>query len=205
MKAKISIYDSAEGYDLAAAGYDKKEGYLNSFEKGVWSPVLPNLNGQKVLDVGAGTGRLSRILVQGGAEVTAVDVSEKMLLILKKKLPQVEIVVGEAENLPFKDESFDLVTAAFVVVHLKDPEFFFEEAFRVLKPGGKLIVTNINQKEAPLVKTEKGSIKIKSYYHRPEKIIELLEKIGFNIDNIKLITEHNVWINQLVVGQKNIN
>jgi len=202
MKAKTNVYDSATGYDLAAADYDKKEAYLNSFEKGAWSSVLSDLHSKKVLDVGAGTGRLTKLLVQSKAQVTALDVSEEMLRILKKKMPSVEIVVGDAENLPFDDESFDVITAAFVIVHLKNLEIFFQEAFRALKPGGNLVITNINQKEAPPVKINKGQIKIKSYYHRPEKVLEQLVEGGFEIESDKRISESNNWINQFITAKK---
>jgi len=202
MKAKTSIYNSREGYDLAAADYDKKEAYLNSFEQDCWDYVLTDLRDKDALDVGAGTGRLAVTLLRRGAKVTALDVSAKMLEKLHKKNPAIKIVEGDAEDLPFESESFDLVTAAFVVVHLKDPAIFFKEAERVLRPGGELIVTNINQKEAPSVKTSAGQIKIKSYYHRPEKIRELLEAIGFGIVEEKIVREKDNWINQIIKAQK---
>ncbi|KKR07463.1 MAG: Methyltransferase type 11 [Parcubacteria group bacterium GW2011_GWC2_39_14] len=202
MKAKITIYDSAEGYDLASADYDKKEAYLNSFEKDWWDYDLTDLSEKDVLDVGAGTGRLSVTLLRRGAKVTALDVSAKMLERLHKKGPAINIVEGDAENLPFESESFDLITAAFVVVHLKDPAIFFKEAERVLRPGGLLIITNINQKEAPSVKTSVGQIKIKSYYHRPEMILELLESARFKFVKEKIIKEGGNWINQIVTAQK---
>jgi len=202
MQAKTKVYDSNVGYDLAAADYDKKEAYLKSFEKGCWAEILPDLKDKAVLDVGAGTGRLTGLLLKKGARVTALDVSKKMLEVLKKKFPAVSIQVGDAEDLPFPDESFDLVTAAFVVVHLKDPSIFFQETYRVLKPGGKLIITNINQKEAPPVKTEKGIIKIKSFYHRPEKVREFFEAAGFFLVNEKIINEGNTWVSQVIMAEK---
>jgi len=202
MKAKITIYDSAEGYDLASADYDKKEAYLNSFEKDWWDYGLTDLTGKDVLDVGAGTGRLSVTLFRRGAKVTALDVSVKMLERLHKKSPTINIVEGDAENLPFESESFDLVTTAFVVVHLKDPSIFFKEAERVLRSGGELIITNINQKSAPSVKTSVGQIKIKSYYHRPERILELLQEVGFDIVEEKIVKEKETWINQIVKAKK---
>jgi demethylmenaquinone methyltransferase/2-methoxy-6-polyprenyl-1,4-benzoquinol methylase len=202
MKAKTTIYDSAEGYDLAASDYDKKESYLNSFEKGCWKNVLTDLVGKDVLDVGAGTGRLSTQLLSNGAKVTALDLSIKMLEKLKRKSPAIDIIQADAEDLPFHDESFHLVTAAFVVVHLKNPDIFFQEAYRVLRPGGQLIITNINQKEAPPVKTNIGTIKIKSYYHKPEKLKSLLEESGFSVSTEQFVNEREVWVNQIIVSSK---
>lgn len=199
---KIKILDSQEGYDLAAESYDKKEKYLNSFEKGKFLLLLPEVKDKKILDVGAGTGRVSLSLALNGAEVTALDVSEKILEILKRKNKKIKTIVGEAEAMPFDKESFDMVVAAFLIVHLKDPKIFFDEVYRVLKPGGLFLVSNINQKEPPVVKTKVGDIQIKSYYHRPEKIREILSDLAFSIEKEEIIYESDVWINQIVLAKK---
>lgn len=200
--SKIKILNSAVGYDLAASGYDKKEKYLNSFEQNKFLPLLGDLKNKKVLDVGAGTGRLSLTLSKAGAQVTAVDVSEGMLKILKNKDKKIEIIVADAESLPFEDGAFDLVVAAFLVVHLKDPSIFFDEAYRVLKDGGVLAVSNINQKEPPEVNTKDGKIKIESYYHRRDKIVEDLENLAFQIEKNVVLYEKEVWINQIIIAKK---
>jgi len=199
---KIKILDSAEGYDLAAEDYDKKEKYLNSFEKGKFLSLLPEIKNKKILDVGAGTGRVSLPLSLAGAQVTALDVSEKILEVLKRKNKKIITVVGEAENLPFENESFDIVTAAFLVVHLKDPKIFFDEVYKVLKPDGLFLVSNINQKEPPVVKTKEGDIQIKSYYHRPEKIKDSLKDLAFSIEKEETIFEREVWVNQIILAKK---
>ncbi|MFA6423852.1 MAG: class I SAM-dependent methyltransferase [Candidatus Magasanikbacteria bacterium] len=200
--SKIKILNSVSGYDLAAFDYDKKEKYLNSFEQNKVLPLFGDINKKNILDVGAGTGRLATILFNAGAEVTALDVSSEMLQQLVKKNQKIKTVVGDAEELPFPDSTFDFVTAAFLVVHLKDPSSFFDEAYRVLRDGGKLIITNINQKEPPEVKTKEGKIKIESFYHRPERIIEQLESLAFKIKKNIFVYEKDIWINQIVVASK---
>lgn len=202
MKAKIKVLDSARGYDLAASFYDKKETYLNSFEKNKLLPLLSSIKDKKVLDVGAGTGRLSIALAERGAVVTAFDISEKMLEILKRKNNKIETIVGDAESMPFADGAFDIVTAAFLIVHLKDPERFFDEVYRVLKPDGLFVVTNINQKDPPKVDTKEGVVVVESFYHRPEKIREILESLAFGIEKEELVKEGEVWVNQIIVAKK---
>jgi len=199
---KVKVFDSANGYDLAAGDYDKKEKYLNSFEQNKLLPLFGNIKNKKILDVGAGTGRLALSLFNAGADVTALDVSFEMLKMLSNKNKKIETKIGDADNLPFNSSSFDFVTAAFVVVHLKNPLSFFDEAYRVLKDDGKLIITNINQKEAPEVRTKKGKIKIESFYHRPEKIIEDLESLAFTIEKNIFVYENDIWINQIIVASK---
>lgn len=199
---KIKVYDSTAGYDLAAENYDKKEAYLNSFEKRQFLPLLGDIKGKKVLDVGAGTGRFSIILQAAGADVTAMDVSEKMLAKLSKKNKKIKTVVGDAENMPFEDNSFDMVTAAFLIVHLKDPTRFLDEAYRILKNGGLLAISNINQKDPPKVKTPAGEIVIESFYHRPEKIREILDSLAFGMEKEIFVKEKEVWVNQIILAGK---
>jgi len=196
-KKKLKILDSKEGYDLAAIHYDKKEKYLNSFEDGQVLKILGDVKGKKVLDVGAGTGRLAVKLSEAGAIVTALDLSEKMLEILKRKSRKIEIVFGDAENLDFEDDSFDIVVGAFLIVHLKNPSIFFEEVYRVLKLNGIFLVTNINQKEPPPVEIKDGEIKIESFYHQPENLKEKLENLAFAVEE-KFISTSEVWVNQIL-------
>lgn len=192
----------ASGYNLAASDYDKKEKFLDSFEKNLLLPMLGDIRCKKILDVGAGTGRLSLRLAEKGADVVALDISEKMLAELINKNKKINIVVGNAEQLPFEDNYFDAVAAAFLIVHLKDPRIFFDEVYRVLKDGGQFIVTNVNQKEPPVIQTTNKMIKIESYYHRPETIREILESLAFNIKREEIVKENGVWVNQILVAVK---
>jgi len=202
MRAKVKIYPSVAGYDLAASDYDKKEKYLDSFEKGKVMELLGDIYNKKILDAGAGTGRLSAAMAKAGAEIIALDISKAMLKVLKRKNPRVQTVVGDAEALPFAGETFDWVVAAFLIVHLKDPSRFFDEAYRVLKDGGRLLVTNINQKEPPEIRAKKEAIKIESYYHRPEKIRDLISSLAFTVEKEIFVREDNTWINQIIVAKK---
>lgn len=90
-----------------------------------------------VVDVGAGTGKLTRALVAAGREVVAVDPSAQMLEVLRNTVPGVETLVGTGERMPLPDESVDAVTFA-QAWHWVDAPIASAEAGRVLKPGGTL-------------------------------------------------------------------
>ncbi len=199
---KIKLLDSKSGYDLHAQFYDQKLAYLDSFEQNRLLPLLGELKNKTVLDVGAGTGRLALRLAEHSADVTALDISPEILKILNKKNKRIKTIIADAESLPFPDNSFDLITAAFLVVHIKEPKYFFSEAYRVLKPGGLLALTNINQKRPPELKTRQGQIIVESYYHRPEQIITNLKNLSFSINKNILIKNQDVWINQIVLARK---
>jgi len=201
-KNKAKFLDSKTGYDLHAPFYDRKMKFLNSFEPDNLLQYLGNLQNKTILDVGAGTGRLTTKLANLNGLVTALDVSEEILKVLKRKNKNIETVLGDAENLPFQDESFDIIIATFLIVHLKDPLTFFTEAHRVLNHAGILLVTNISQKRPPELPTNQGPIVIESYYHTPQKIKDQLTSLAFEIETEEFIYEKNVWINQILVCRK---
>ncbi len=200
---KSKVYNSEEGYDLYASMYDENFMYLNSFEKGSLDKVLGNLKGKRVLDIGCGTGRVIGMLREKGAEIVALDISEEMIIAAGRKFPDVECVVGDSDNLPFADESFDLVLGLFWIVHLGDLKASFDEVYRVLKKGGRFILSNINQKKAPKLTTKSGkNIVIESYYHMPAKVAEALEYAYFDVVRDEYIYEKDVWVNQILEGRK---
>lgn len=201
-KKRSKLYSPEEGYDIFAPLYDESFKLLNSFEKGRLFSFFDDLKGKKVLDIGCGTGRILGELRLFGADITAIDISEEMLGRVGRKYPDVKTAVADVEALPFEDDSFDVAVAAFLIVHLKDPQIAFEEVHRVLKSGGEFIVTNINQRKAPKLKTPKGEIVIQSYYHRPEDVVKKLEKCLFDIEKNEFVEEDGVWINQIVNARK---
>lgn len=90
-----------------------------------------------VLDLGAGTGKFTERLVDHAEHVIAVDPSDQMLAVLRRKLPRVEAHVGAAESIPLDDRSVDAVTVA-QAFHWFDREPACAEIHRVLVPGGRL-------------------------------------------------------------------
>jgi SAM-dependent methyltransferase len=96
----------------------------------------------RVLEVGCGQGWASEwIKEELGAEVVAVDQSERMVELTRRR--GVDARVGDVQDLPFEDESFDAVLAAWMLYHVPDLDSGLAELARVLRPGGRLVaVTN---------------------------------------------------------------
>jgi SAM-dependent methyltransferase len=91
----------------------------------------------RVIDLAAGTGKLTRLLVPTRAEVVAVEPVEGMRRVLAEVVPEVPIVAGAAEALSFRAGTLDAVTVA-QALHWFDPEVAFAELARVLRPGGRV-------------------------------------------------------------------
>lgn len=105
----------------------------------------------RVADVGAGTGKLTRALVDAGAEVVAIDPDPEMLATLRQGVPGVPTFTGTAEALPLPDGSLDAVVLG-QAWHWVDPVAGSAEAGRALRPGGVLgLVWNIRDESVPWV------------------------------------------------------
>lgn len=113
---------------------------------------------QKLLDVAGGTGDISFKFLKraGSGHATVLDITENMLIEGRKRaeanqvLDSLNWVVGDAMALPFADNSFDVYTISFGIRNVTCPQEALNEAFRVLRPGGRLMVLEFSQIPVPL-------------------------------------------------------
>jgi demethylmenaquinone methyltransferase/2-methoxy-6-polyprenyl-1,4-benzoquinol methylase len=106
--------------------------------------------GDRVLDACCGTGDLALAGAARGGSVTAVDFSEPMLERARRKSSAIEWVRGDVLELPFSDESFDVVTVGFGVRNVEDLGRGLAELRRVLRAGGRLGILEITVPRGPL-------------------------------------------------------
>lgn len=105
-----------------------------------------------VLELGAGTGKLTEVLVSLGHDVHATDPDEQMLTVLRERLPEVRTSLASAEDIPAPDASYDVVVAA-QAFHWFDHERAVPEIARVLKPGGRVaLMWNVRDERIPWVR-----------------------------------------------------
>lgn len=134
----MGIHDVAEsGFGAGADDYERGR---PSYPADVVAWLVEELGigpGRRVVDLAAGTGKLTRLLVPSGAEVLAVEPVEAMRAKLAETAPTVVALDGTAEALPFDDGSIDALTVA-QAFHWFDAEVALAEIARVLRPGGGL-------------------------------------------------------------------
>jgi len=114
--------------------------------------------GQKLLDVAGGTGDISFKFLKraGSSHATVLDITENMLIEGRKRAETAQMVdnldwvVGDAMTLPFADNNFDVYTISFGIRNVTRPQEALNEAFRVLRPGGRLMVLEFSQIPVPL-------------------------------------------------------
>jgi len=108
-------------------------------------------------DIGAGTGFLTEGLLSRDVRVIAVDQSQKMLDQIQHRFGEsdhIDCRVGTAERLPIDDEMLDYVFANMYLHHVEDPAHAIREMTRVLKPGGVLVVTDLDEHSHEFLRTE---------------------------------------------------
>lgn len=105
------------------------------------------IRNKKVLDVGSWTGPFEALIYNEAKEITAVDVEEKALKVLKQNLPRVECVKAKSHNLPFNPETFEVVTFWDVIEHIPIGYELatLQEINRVLKNKGYLFIATVNK------------------------------------------------------------
>lgn len=97
--------------------------------------------GERLLDVGTGTGVVAEAAVARGATVTAVDAEPSMALAARARVPQADVLQAVLPGLPVEAGAFDVAVANFVVNHVGRPRDAVAELRRVVRPGGRVGVT----------------------------------------------------------------
>jgi tRNA (uracil-5-)-methyltransferase TRM9 len=213
-KAEKIINNLQTGYDIVAEHFSNTR-YVLWPEMLAWQEYLQD--GQTVLDLGCGNGRLLEMCRNNKVKYTGYDISTELIQIAKEKcqqysVPEASFQVGDMRFLPFASASFDIVFAVASLHHLPHQINRWQalsEIYRVLRPGGLLLMTNwyfwntftnhkYQIKKQLLLnwlrgldkhglyipwKDQAGKIKIQRYYYafKKRELSTLLGKIGFNI------------------------
>ncbi len=144
-------------FNSVASKYDVMNDVMSMGIHRVWKDAMMDWlaprPGQRLLDVAGGTGDISfRFLKRAGqGHATVLDLTEPMLVEGRQRAEADQMaeslnwVVGDAMALPFEDNTFDVYTISFGIRNVTRPQEALDEAFRVLKPGGRLMVLEFSQ------------------------------------------------------------
>jgi len=143
------------------------------FDKSWRGVAINHLSGTSVLDLGSGTGAAFEQLKD--YETTAIDPDEKMLELNSFK----NKVLGTAENLPFSENSFDNVLCSFVWRNVSDTDKALNEIYRVLRPGGKLVLLDMTRPKNLFLRTIH---KVGTF-----KVLHLIGLVTFNLKEYRFL------------------
>lgn len=175
---------------------------MSSIEKEDW-----------VLDLGCGTGLLTQAIEEKTKRVVGLDLTREMLeeakLQSKKKSKSILFLLGDAEQLPFLDGQFDCVMTRLTIHHFPEPLKIIKELVRVLKPNGRMIVSDIIADMDPQKQWKHNEVEqLRDPSHvkflNEEEMLELLREAGLVIEDIKkweTKREIDEWMG--IVGETN--
>ena len=144
-------------FNSVASKYDIMNDVMSMGIHRIWKEAMMDWlaprAGQQLLDVAGGTGDISfKFLKRAGqGHATVLDLTEPMLIEGRKRaeasamVGSLDWVVGDAMALPFEDNTFDVYTISFGIRNVTRPQEALNEAFRVLRPGGRLMVLEFSQ------------------------------------------------------------
>ncbi|SDX46678.1 bifunctional demethylmenaquinone methyltransferase/2-methoxy-6-polyprenyl-1,4-benzoquinol methylase UbiE [Hymenobacter psychrophilus] len=151
----------AQMFNSIAGKYDFLNHFLSAGTDIYWRrkavDELRQLRPARILDIATGTADFAIETLRAAApeaQVTGIDISEGMLEVGRRKLAakglghRIQLELGDSESLPFEDDSFDAVTASFGVRNFAHLERGLAEMYRVLRPGGKLVVLEFSKPTA---------------------------------------------------------
>jgi ubiquinone/menaquinone biosynthesis C-methylase UbiE len=121
--------------EMSRAGADRYRDLVNT---PAFLDALPDVKGLRCVDVGCGEGHNTRFLVERGANMTALDISDTFIRAARGADPTGRFIQGDATRLPFADETFDAAPAFMSIMDTPDPAVAIGEIARVLRPGGWL-------------------------------------------------------------------
>jgi len=184
-----------DGYDRWASTYEGEPNPLIRLEEPLTLALIGEVKGQRVLDLGCGTGRYCVLLAQRGATVIGLDPSPGMLELARRKIGascHFDLYHGTLTEAELPDEQFDLVMSALVVGHLPVLEPTLREAARVLKRGGRMVISDLHpfwpiagHDYVEFFDPAGQEYRIPEYPHLVEEYWQLFSQLGLQIEDVR--------------------
>ncbi len=176
-------------YDAWSSFYDSYANPTVAIDELTFPGVYKTIRNQNVLEIGCGTGRHTRRLIEAENLVTGIDISEGMLNRLRAKIssPNLTLVKGDFLSQVIPNAPFDSIVASLVLEHIPDLKSFFESARKVLKTNGQIYLSELHPKRtaagtfAHFRKSDGVEVHLRSSAHQSDEIINAAASNGFEV------------------------
>ena len=188
--ARQALASVRQGYDRAADSFDQWAWcrFWERNEAPVVRSWVRSLSPGSGLNAGCGTGTYTGLLSAARHECVDLDLSASMLGVLRQKYgasaQRPLLAQADVQGLPFREGQFDWLLCTRVLSHVPDAESALEEFARVLRRGGRFLLTDVHPLHpyrCTSVETATGTVPIRTYKHSLERLSQLVEQRGFSV------------------------
>ncbi|MFE2934338.1 class I SAM-dependent methyltransferase [Streptomyces sp. NPDC059278] len=185
--ALVSELDAAAGYASWSAVYDSLPSSYIEVEEPVVRTILDGIAPGVALDAACGTGRQTRALTAAGHRVIGVDQSPQMIAKAREHAPDADFRAGHLERLPLDDDSVDLAVCSLAMTHLPDLAPAVAELARVVRPGGRIVVSDLHpfvialQGQCLFVHGSEELAFVRNHVHLPSRYLDAFGRSGLRV------------------------
>jgi ubiquinone/menaquinone biosynthesis C-methylase UbiE len=183
-----SMSDSAREWGALWGSSPRAWAHTEELQRPTYEAALrrvPVGAGERVLDVGCGTGVFLRMCADRGASVCGIDASEGLLAVAQERVPEAELRLGDLQALPYPDDAFDVVTGFTSFFFADDIVAALREAGRVARPGAPIVIQVFGRPEHCAIERMKAAVmpfrEGEEEYWRPGVVEELVPRAGMTV------------------------
>lgn len=185
--------DIEKAYDLWATQYDINNNKTRDLEGAAIRTLLSDITFSRCLEIGCGTGKNTEWLLKKASHITAVDLSNEMLLKAKEKIISEKVDFIQADIIlpwSFSKEFYDLITFSLILEHIQDIDHVFSESYKALKKQGFMFIGELHPFKQYLgtkarFDDQTGRHVLKCYTHNISEFTEKARFHGFSLIDIK--------------------